>query len=64
MLSAAVLVLGLLLDPHGCDVSSETVQSFSAPNSFDTRAGKFEYIDGVPTDVTAKIIYDTKAIEP
>ena len=41
------------------DVSSETVKSLSAPSTVETRAGKLEFRDGVPTTETAQKVRDT-----
>ena len=59
MFSASTLALCLLAGPASAEVSSETVQSLSAPKTVHTRVGTFDYSDGVPTDATAKSIYDT-----
>jgi hypothetical protein len=57
--SVSVLALWLLAGAAWADVSSETVESLSAPASIDTRIGTLEFSDGVPTDATASSIYDT-----
>jgi hypothetical protein len=41
------------------EVSEETLQSLSAPDSVETRIGTLEFKDGVPTDETAEKVYDT-----
>jgi len=41
------------------EVSEETRQSLSAPDSVETRIGTLEFKDGVPTDETASKVYDT-----
>lgn len=45
--------------PAFSEVSTKTVESLSAPSTIDTRAGKLEFRDGVPTEEAAKKIYDT-----
>ena len=40
------------------DASTETVKSLSAPDAVETRAGKLEFKDGVPTEDTAQKVYD------
>ena len=49
----------LAASPTLADVSTETVKSLSAPSTIDTRAGKLEFRDGVPTEDAAQKIYDT-----
>lgn len=49
----------LAAGPALSDVSPETVKSLSAPAAVDTRAGKLEFRDGVPTAETARKVYDT-----
>lgn len=49
----------LAASPILADVSTETVKSLSAPSTIDTRAGKLEFRDGVPTEDAARKIYDT-----
>lgn len=49
----------LAVSPTLADVSTETVKSLSAPSTIDTRAGKLEFRDGVPTEEAAQKIYDT-----
>lgn len=49
----------LAASPTLADVSTETVKSLSAPSTIDTRAGKLEFRDGVPTEEAAQKIYDT-----
>jgi hypothetical protein len=39
-------------------VSSETLRSISAPAQLDTRLGKLDFVDGVPTVETAETVYD------
>ena len=52
---------GLLLagSPAFSEVSTETIKSLSAPGTVETRAGKLEFHDGVPTEETARQVYDT-----
>ena len=45
--------------PAFSDVSTETITSLSAPGAIETRAGKLEFHDGVPTEETARHVYDT-----
>ena len=52
----ALLLAG---SPAFSDVSTETIKSLSAPGAIETRAGKLEFHDGVPTEETARKIYDT-----
>ncbi len=49
----------LAASPTLADVSTETVTSLSAPSAIDTRVGKLEFLDGVPTEEAAQKIYDT-----
>jgi hypothetical protein len=49
----------LATGPAFSQVSAETIKSLSAPNSIETRAGKLEFHDGVPTEETAQKIRDT-----
>ena len=39
-------------------VSSETLRSIATPERLDTRLGTLEFVDGVPTGETAKLVYD------
>ena len=43
----------------GAKVSDKTLQSLSAPDSVETRIGKLEFKDGVPSAETAEKVYDT-----
>lgn len=52
---AFVLAAGLAFS----EVSAETTKALSAPGTVDTRAGKLEFRDGVPTEETAQKVYDT-----
>ena len=52
----ALLLAG---SPAFSDVSTETIKSLSAPGTVETRAGKLEFHDGVPTEETARQVYDT-----
>lgn len=45
--------------PAFSSVSTKTVESLSAPNTVETRAGKLDFRDGVPTEETAQKIRDT-----
>lgn len=45
--------------PALSDVATETVKSLSAPDTIETRAGRLDFRDGVPTEATARKIYDT-----
>lgn len=49
----------LAAGPAFSDVSTETIKSLSAPSTIDTRAGKLEFRDGVPTEEAAQKVYDT-----
>ena len=39
-------------------LSSETLHAISTPEQLDTRLGTLEFVDGVPTDKTAELVYD------
>ena len=39
-------------------VSTDTRGSISTPERLDTRLGKLEFLDGVPTGETAELVYD------
>lgn len=41
------------------EVSDKTLKSLSAPDSVETRIGKLEFSDGVPSAETARKVYDT-----
>jgi hypothetical protein len=41
------------------DVSNETLKSLGAPDKLETRIGRLEFKDGVPSDETARKVYDT-----
>ncbi len=53
------LALILAAGPAFSEVSTEAVTSLAAPGTIDTRAGKLEFRDGVPTQETAQKVYDT-----
>ncbi|MGR7993602.1 DUF1254 domain-containing protein [Xanthobacter sp. ZOL 2024] len=53
------LALILAAGPAFAQVSADTVKSLSAPGTIDTRAGKLEFRDGVPTEETTQKVYDT-----
>ena len=53
------LALIFAASPALCEVSTQTIQSLSAPDTIDTRAGKLESQDGVPTAEAAQKVYDT-----
>lgn len=57
LLSSCAFVLAA--GPAFSDVSTETVRALSAPAAVDTRAGRLEFRDGVPTEETAQKVYDT-----
>jgi len=40
------------------DVSAETIEALSAPDSIETRAGRLDFRDGAPTEETAANVYD------
>lgn len=48
----------LAAGPAFSDVSTETIKSLSAPDTIDSRAGKLEFRDGVPTEEAARKVYD------
>jgi hypothetical protein len=48
----------LAAGPAFADVSTETINSLSAPDTIETSAGKLEFRDGVPTKETAEKIRD------
>jgi hypothetical protein len=56
-LVAAALVTSLT--PAQARVSSETLKSLSAPDSVETRIGRLDFKDGVPSAETARKVYDT-----
>ncbi|MGA7980862.1 MAG: DUF1254 domain-containing protein, partial [Chromatiaceae bacterium] len=43
----------------GAAVSKKTLESLSAPDSVETRIGKLDFSDGVPSAETARKVYDT-----
>ncbi|MGE3872956.1 MAG: DUF1254 domain-containing protein [Parvibaculaceae bacterium] len=45
--------------PAFSDVSTQTVESLSAPSTVETPAGKLDFQDGVPSEETAQKVYDT-----
>lgn len=53
------LAVILAAGPALADVPAETVTSLSAPDAIDSRAGKLEFHDGVPSTEAAAKIYDT-----
>ena len=53
------LALAAVTAPSWAEVSEETVRSLGAPESVETRIGKLEFKDGVPSVETARTIYDT-----
>jgi hypothetical protein len=53
------LILGLALSSAArADVSAETMQAISTPDSVDTRIGTLEFTDGAPSAETATAVYD------
>lgn len=56
LLSSVALTLGL--GPAAAQVSPDIITSLSAPDRVDTRAGRLEFRDGVPTEETAQRVYD------
>jgi len=54
----AVLALAIAA-PVAAQVSDETIRSLSAPDSAETRIGTLEFDDGVPSEATARTVYDT-----
>ena len=53
------LMFAVATMPALADVSKETIESLSAPESIDTRIGTLEFNKGVPSDATARNIFDT-----
>ena len=54
------LISGALVTPLAqAQVSSETLQSLSTPDTVETRIGTLEYTDGAPSAETAEKVYDT-----
>ncbi len=41
------------------EVTEETIKSLSAPDSVETRIGTLDFKDGVPSDATARTVFDT-----
>ena len=39
-------------------VSGETLRSISAPDQLDSRLGKLDFVDGVPSPGTSELVYD------
>ena len=39
-------------------VSGETLRFISAPDQLDTRLGKLDFVDGVPSPGTSELVYD------
>jgi len=56
LLSSCVLFLAA--GPALADVSADTLKAMSAPDAVETRAGKLEFRDGVPTEETAEKVRD------
>jgi hypothetical protein len=56
---ATALALAVALAPAWAEVSGETIESLSAPESVETRIGTLEFNDGVPSGETAQRVYDT-----
>lgn len=56
-ISGFALAIGL--GPAYADVSAETIETLSAPDSIETRAGRLDFRDGAPTEETAQKVYDT-----
>jgi hypothetical protein len=56
-LSLALATLVAL--PAGAQVSEETLQSISTPDTVETRLGTLEFKDGAPSVETAEKVYDT-----
>ncbi|MCF3934383.1 DUF1254 domain-containing protein [Acuticoccus sp. M5D2P5] len=48
-----------LAGPVAADVTSETIQSLSAPPSTESSIGTLQFDDGAPTEATATAIFDT-----
>ena len=58
-LIASNLALALAASTAFADVPQATLDGLAAPASIDTRIGTLEFDKGVPTDATAKTVYDT-----
>lgn len=56
--SASCLALLISLGPALADVSPETVESLSAPDSVETRIGTLDFTKGVPSANTATTVFD------
>lgn len=56
LVSSLALAIGLA--PALADVPAATVEALSAPDAIETRAGRLEFHDGVPTEDTAQKVYD------
>jgi hypothetical protein len=56
--AASVLVLTLGVGPAFGEVSSETLEAISIPDTVETSIGTLEFFDGVPTDATVATVYD------
>lgn len=57
LLSSCALLIAS--GPALSEVSTQTLKSLSAPDTIETRAGKLEFRDGVPTEETARKVRDT-----
>lgn len=58
ILLSSCCALLIVSGPALSDVSTETLKSLSAPDAIETRAGKLEFRDGVPTEETARKVRD------
>ncbi|MEY8099282.1 DUF1254 domain-containing protein [Falsihalocynthiibacter sp. S25ZX9] len=58
-ITTGAILLALLPGTSWADVSQDTLNSLSAPESIETRIGTLEFKDGVPTAKTARDVYDT-----
>ncbi|WP_119268702.1 DUF1254 domain-containing protein [Taklimakanibacter deserti] len=57
LISSVAFVLAA--GPALSDVPAKTVESLSAPDVIETRAGKLDFWNGVPTEEAAQKVYDT-----
>lgn len=57
--SAVAAAFVVLAGPAWADVSPETVQSLSAPDTIETRIGTLEFDKGVPSAGTSQTVFDT-----
>ena len=53
-----LVVAQLMCVPVNAQVSKEVLDSISTPNQVETSIGTLEFFDGIPTEETAKLLYD------